>query len=125
MIIGIGTDIVDVHRIQRLLDGNSRFIERVFTAAEIGYCNTRANPAQSYAARFAAKEALMKALGTGWDGVINWLDIEVRMDQLGKPLLQIHGATKTRLEALGCDRIHLSLAHEKDHALAMVVLEAN
>jgi holo-[acyl-carrier protein] synthase len=84
MIRGIGTDIIAVARIQRTIERNPRFMERVYTEAETAYCQAKANPWQSFAVRFAAKEAVMKAFGTGWDGKINWRDIEVGLDALGK-----------------------------------------
>lgn len=123
MIIGIGTDIVEVDRIRRVLERNPRFVDRVFTPAEIGYCASKSNSAQSYAVRFAAKEALMKALGTGWDGVVNWQDIEVLQNTAGKPELHAYGATQELLKSRGVAQIHISLAHEKEYALASVILE--
>ena len=123
MIFGIGTDIISVARIQRSIENNERFTEKLFTPAEITYCEVRANKYQSYAARFAAKEAVMKAIGTGWDGVINWLDIEVVSDALGKPGIVAHAATQAFLEQHGITNVQLSLSHEKEYAIAFVVLE--
>ncbi|MBW6514174.1 MAG: holo-ACP synthase [Candidatus Syntrophosphaera sp.] len=123
MIIGIGTDIVKIERIRRLLELYPGFADKVFTAGEISYCGGRSNPEQSFAARFAAKEALMKALGTGWDGRVNWLDIEVLQTGRFRPEILAHGATKEILAGLGVTGIHLSLSHEKEFALAFVVLE--
>ena len=123
MIVGIGTDIVKIDRIRRLLERYPGFKDKVFRAGEISYCGGQSNPEQSYAARFAAKEALMKALGTGWDGRINWLDIEVIQAGRSRPEIQAHGATKETLDRLGVSGIHLSLSHEKEYALAFVVLE--
>jgi holo-[acyl-carrier protein] synthase len=77
VIKGIGTDIIQVSRLERTITNNPRFVDKVFTPNEIAYCESRASKYQSYAARFAAKEAVMKAIGTGWDGKINWADIEV------------------------------------------------
>ncbi len=123
MILGVGTDIVRVERIKRLLERYPNFIEKVFTASEIAYCQAKASPEQSYAARFAAKEAVMKALGTGWDGKINWLDIEVAPDAQGRPEILAHKGTQAMFENIGVQQIHLSLAHEKEFAVAFVVLE--
>ncbi len=125
MIIGIGTDIIRVERLAKAIEANERFVERVFTTAEIEYCNSKATPALSFAVRFAAKEAVMKALGTGWDGVVNWQDIEVTKDALGCPLLNFYGATKQLMATKGVVRTHLSLSHEKEYAVAYAILEGN
>lgn len=122
MIFGIGTDIISVSRIQRAIENNERFTDKLFTPGEIAYCESRASKYQSYAARFAAKEAVMKAIGTGWDGVINWLDIEVVADALGKPGIKCHNASQAFMEQQGIESIQLSLSHEKDYAVAFVVL---
>jgi len=101
-----------------------RFVERVFTAGERAYCDAKgAAAAQSYAARFAAKEAFLKALKTGWRGRITWHDMEILNDAQGVPDLQISGEARILLENLGANRIHLSLSHTTDHAVAQVVLE--
>lgn len=100
------------------------FVQRVFTPQEQAYCEARANKAQSYAARFAAKEALMKALGTGWDGLVNWLDIEVVNNSLGKPCLNVHGHVAELLAGREVSGIHLSITHEREYALACAVLES-
>jgi len=123
MILGIGTDIIKVDRLQRSIEKNERFVEKVFTSDEIRYCEVRASKYQSYAARFAAKEAVMKAIGTGWDGIINWTDIEVALDPLGKPGIRCHGATQTFMDEHRITRIHLSLSHEQEYAIAYVILE--
>ena len=124
MIVGIGTDIVRVERIQRLLGRYPGFVHRVFTPQERAYCEARASRAQSYAARFAAKEAVMKALGTGWNGRVNWLDIEVVNDTLGKPCLNVHGHVAELLAGRGVSGLHISITHEKEYALACAVLES-
>lgn len=123
MIIGIGTDIVKVERIRRLLERYPGFVDKVFSRAEISYCDARSNSEQSYAARFAAKEALMKALGTGWDGKVNWKDIEVVQFGRSRPEILAHQGTSELLATLGVTAIHLSLSHEQEYALAFVVLE--
>lgn len=123
MIIGIGTDIVDVSRIQRLIEKSPAFIEKVYCPNEIAYCEDRANSAESFAARFAAKEAVMKALGTGWAEQISFKEICISSDEKGKPEIELLGATKTFAERLGVKNIHLSLSHERTMALAFVVLE--
>ena len=123
MILGIGTDIVDVGRIERSMSRNPRLGEKLFTEAERAYCEGRASRYQSYAARFAAKEAVMKAIGTGWDGYINWQDIEVCSDALGKPGIICHNAVRSFMEEHHVREIHISLSHEKTHAIAYVILE--
>jgi len=124
VIIGIGCDIVAVARIKRAIDNNPRFVEKLFTPGEIAYCSAKANYAQSYAARFAAKEAVMKALGTGWDGKVNWADIEVLTADSGCPYVNLSGGAKSLCEQRQVNNIQLSLSHEKEHALAFVILEA-
>ncbi|MDD4309671.1 MAG: holo-ACP synthase [Candidatus Cloacimonetes bacterium] len=124
MISGIGCDIVAVARIKRAIENNSHFMDKLFTPIEIAYCSSKANPEQSYAARFAAKEAVMKALGTGWDGKINWLDIEVQVNRQGCPFILLYNGAKKLAEQKGVSNIQLSLSHEKEHALAFVVLES-
>lgn len=123
MILGLGTDIIAVARIDRVIKNNPRFIEKVFSPGEQEYCSSKANPAQSYAARFAAKEAFMKALGTGWDEGISWNQIEVVNDAKGKPSLYLSGTTGTLVKSRSIGQIHLSLSHEKDYAIATVILE--
>ncbi len=123
MIYSIGTDITDVKRIKRAIEKSERFVEKIFTANEISYCMSRANKYESFAARFAAKEAVMKAIGTGWDGRINWIDIEVLNTDMGKPYIVTHNATNEFIKANGILRIHLSISHERDYALAYTILE--
>jgi holo-[acyl-carrier protein] synthase len=125
MIVSIGIDIVEVYRISETLTRTPRFVERVFTEKERAYCDSKgAASAQSYAARFAAKEAFLKALKTGWRGKITWQDMEILNDPLGVPNLEIKGEARKLLENLGATKIHLSMSHTTDHAVAQVVLEA-
>lgn len=106
------------------MERTARFVERVFTATEREYCAAKgAAAAQSYAARFAAKEAFLKALKTGWRGKITWHDMEITNDAQGVPTLAIFGEARTILAATGANRIHLSLSHTTDHAVAQVILE--
>ena len=124
MIVSIGIDIIEVYRIRETLERTPRFAERVFTARERSYCEAKgAASAQSYAARFAAKEAFLKALKTGWRGKITWHDIEVLNDKQGVPSLTISGEAKEILENLGANKIHLSMSHTTEHATAQVILE--
>jgi holo-[acyl-carrier protein] synthase len=124
VIVAIGTDIVEVHRIRETIERTPRFVERVFTKSERVYCDSKgAAAAQHYAARFSAKEAALKALGTGWSGKIGWQDIEVRSDEKGAPFLEITGGAREVMEILGATAIHVSLSHTTEHATAQVILE--
>lgn len=124
-IMGIGTDIVDVARIEKLLrDKRDEFLARVFTPEEVAYCDGKARPAIHFAARFAAKEALMKAIGTGWAKGVGFGDIRVVNDPDGKPGLQTHGETKRILDGFGPSFLWLSLSHTKEYAMAVVVIES-
>ena len=125
MIYGIGTDIVAVERFQRFIDtGNSAVIDRLFTKAERSRCGSRKDAASCLAARFAAKEAFLKALGTGLRDGISWQDMEVSNDALGKPELVLSGKAAEQFHAKGVIRVHLSLSHDSGSAIAMVVLES-
>ena len=124
MIVSIGIDIIEVTRIREVLERTSRFTERVFTAVERAYCDSRGVvAAQHYAARFAAKEAALKALKTGWRGGISWQDVEISSLESGAPFLIFHGETKKLFEASGATVAHLSISHTTQHAIAQVVLE--
>ncbi|MBK8149672.1 MAG: holo-ACP synthase [Acidobacteria bacterium] len=124
MIISIGIDIVEVYRIRETIERTPRFAERVYTPAERAYCDTKgAAAAQSYAARFAAKEAFLKALKTGWRGRLSWHDMEILNDEMGVPTLTATGEAQKLLAELGAERIHLSISHTTEHAVAQVVLE--
>ena len=124
MIISIGVDIIEVRRVRETIERTPRFAERVFTAAERAYCQSRgAVAAQHYAARFAAKEAALKALQTGWTGGISWQDIEVSAKESGAPLISFHGRARELYEESGATAAHLSIAHTTEHAIAEVVLE--
>ncbi len=102
----------------------SRFVERVFTERERAYCDSkRAAAYQSYAARFAAKEAFLKALKTGWRGKIRWQDIEVISGPDGVPSLMIYNEAEKLMHELGASTVHISISHTKDHAVAQVILE--
>lgn len=124
MIVSIGVDIIEVYRIRETLARTPRFADRVFTMRERSYCDSKgAAAAQSYAARFAAKEAFLKALKTGWRGRITWHDIEITNDEQGAPDIILSGEAREIFEKTGADRIHLSMSHTTDHATAQVVLE--
>ena len=124
MILGSGVDLCEVPRIEATIGRYGvRFLDRVFTAREIAYADRKANRFERYAARFAAKEAGMKALGTGWTGGITWRDFEVVNLPSGRPTLTFHGRAAEIAEKLGVRHVALSLTHTKEQALAMVILE--
>ncbi|HEU4509825.1 MAG TPA: holo-ACP synthase [Pyrinomonadaceae bacterium] len=124
MIVSIGIDIIEVARIREVLLRTPRFAERVFTQAERNYCDSRGVvSAQHYAARFAAKEAALKALQTGWRGGISWQDIEVSSRESGAPYLIFTGHVLEVFERFGATATHLSISHTSEHAIAQVVLE--
>ena len=124
MIISIGIDIIEVARIREVLLRTPRFAERVFTAAERKYCDTRGVvAAQHYAARFAAKEAALKALQTGWRGGISWQDVEVAARESGAPYLIFRGQVLEVYKKFSATATHLSLSHTNEHAIAQVILE--
>lgn len=124
MIVAIGVDTIAIARIERLLaQSPERFVQRVFTADEAAYCRTRHRPAESFAARFAAKEAVLKCLGTGWADGTGFRQIETCRQAKGAPTLRLHGPAAARAEALGIGRWHLSLTHTDDTATAFVIAE--
>jgi holo-[acyl-carrier protein] synthase len=124
MILGTGVDIAEVPRIRESIKRfGDRFLRRIFTDGEIRYCEQKARRFESYAARFAAKEAAMKALGTGWSHGIRWRDIEVVRPKGQRPTLQFHGQAAAIAAKLGTNNIALSLTHTSEQALAHVILE--
>jgi len=125
MITGIGTDIAEVDRVaEKIMKGNG-FREMVFTPYEIAYCEKQGSKYESYAVRFAAKEAMLKALGTGWGhGDINFDEIEIRNNDAGKPELYLIGNAAAQYELLNIKKIFVSLSHIKTTAIAMVVVES-
>ncbi len=125
MIIGIGTDIIAVSRIQEAFERNPGFGEKVFTTDEITYCQSKAHPYQSLAARFAAKEAVMKACKTGWNDIMTWQNIEVVCGQNGDPMIRLHRQSAEFMAKQGLTKVHLSLSHDASVAIAFVVLEKN
>ncbi len=124
MIAGTGVDIAEVPRIRAAIERfGERFIQRLFTPGEIAYAERKANRYERYAARFAAKEAGMKALGTGWKRGVRWRDFEVVNLPSGKPTLKLHGVAEDYATRMGVTSIALSLTHTKDIAMAHVILE--
>jgi len=122
MIIGIGTDIAEVPRISKSLE-KSGFKEKIFSKIEIAYCETKVNKAENFAARFAAKEAFFKAIGTGYRGGVAFNEVEIRNDKLGKPELHVLGKTAKTISKKNIKTIHVSLSHTKEIAIATVILE--
>jgi holo-[acyl-carrier protein] synthase len=124
-IIGHGVDIVEVARVAHMhAEHKHHFLDRCFTNAEQTYCLAHKFPGPHLAGRFAAKEAILKALGTGWRGDIAWTDIEILNNADGKPLLTLTGATARTAEALGIKHWHLSISHTHDHAIASAIGES-
>jgi holo-[acyl-carrier protein] synthase len=124
MIVAIGIDIVEIARVEEIFARRGeRFRNRVFTQAEIAYCEGRASRVESYAARFAAKEAAMKALGTGWGEGVGWQDIEVVRAETGAPSVLLRGRALKRMTEMGARKAHLSLTHSRDMAVAQIILE--
>jgi holo-[acyl-carrier protein] synthase len=125
MITGSGIDVIEIERVQHSIERfGQRFLDRVFLNAEQAYCQTKRNSAESFAARFAAKEAAAKALGTGMRHGVSWLEIEVVREPSGRPTLRFHGRAAQMAERLGVVRSSLSLSHSTGLALASVVLES-
>jgi holo-[acyl-carrier protein] synthase len=124
MILGTGIDIVNIERIERLMDRwGDRFLGRVYTEREISWCRRKSHPMECFAIRFAAKEAFLKAIGTGLRYGIQWTDIEVENDPMGKPLLSFHRRAKEFLQSRRIDRTLLTLSHDRPYAVAHVLLE--
>lgn len=123
MILGTGIDIVKISRIKNLIEKyGERFLKKIYTEAEIKYCQQKINSAPSFAARFAAKEAVLKALGTGMRNN-SWQDIEVLNDDLGKPEISLSDKTAAKAEKLGVGSIFLSISHEKEYSIAQIIME--
>ena len=125
MIYGIGTDIIEVARIMKIMQKDIGFREKIFSAGEIAYCETKKFKYENYAARFSAKEAFMKSIGTGWRFGIRFADIEVYHDEFGKPLIRLHGKAEELSRSEGISKIHVSLSHLKEIATAIVIAEAD
>ena len=123
MVKGVGVDVVEVDRMTKVLEEESseRFLTRVYTALEIEYCQGKAKRIEHLAARFAAKEAVFKALGTGWSGGIGWKDVEIRNDEAGQPHVFLHGKAFEILQERGGGRILLSLSHTSRLAMAQAL----
>jgi len=125
LIVGLGVDIAEVERVRAAIARRGEaFLRRVFTPAEIEYCERFKNKFERYAGRFAAKEATMKALGTGWRCGVRWLDLEVVREGSGRPTMALSGEARKIAERLGVKRIALSITHTETQALAQVIFES-
>jgi holo-[acyl-carrier protein] synthase len=125
MIVGTGIDITEVPRIRQTIERfGERFLRRIFTDGEIRYCDSKANRFERYAARFAAKEAAMKALGTGWSRGVRWIDCEVVRMPGGRPTMTFHGKAGEFAIKLGVKNAALSISHTVEQAIAQVILES-
>ncbi len=124
MIVGIGIDIVEIKRLRATLERQKeRFLRRVFTAAEQEYCDAHRDAVPNYAVRFAAKEALFKAIGTGWAKGVSWLDVEVLRGPEGPPSITLRGEAQRISEQMAVKSVHVSLSHSVESATAVVILE--
>jgi len=125
MIVGTGIDIAEVPRIRQSIERfGERFLHRIFTPGEMRYCDSKANRVERYAARFAAKEAAMKALGTGWNHGVRWRDCEVVRMPGGRPTIKFHGRAGEFALKLGVKNAALSISHTAEQAIAQVILES-
>lgn len=125
MIVGMGIDVAEVSRIREVIESQKeRFLRRVYTASEAAYCEQFKNKFERYAGRFAAKEAAMKALGTGWTRGVRWVDLEVVRLRGGRPTICLHGEAKKIADALGVKSIALSITHSASQAIAHVIFES-
>jgi holo-[acyl-carrier protein] synthase len=124
MIVGMGIDVADVKRIREVFESQGeRFVRRVYTGAEAAYCEQFKNKFERYAGRFAAKEAAMKALGTGWSRGVRWVDFEIVRQRGGRPTLQLHGEARKIADGLGVKSIAMSITHTAEQAFAQVIFE--
>jgi len=126
MIHGMGTDIIEISRIRNSIQKYSgKFEERVFTPKEIDYCRSKADPFKHFAARFAAKEAVLKSLGTGMAEGITWQDMEILNQESGRPVLSLSGKGQELFNSLKLKDIHISISHDKIYAVAQAIAEMN
>lgn len=124
MIIGLGVDMEEISRVGKAIQRHGRsFLVRIFTPGEIAYCERHRDAVERYAARFAAKEATMKALGTGWGRGVRWRDIEVARQPGSRPTIVLHGTAREHAERMGARHVSLSISHTGNFALAQVIIE--
>jgi holo-[acyl-carrier protein] synthase len=121
-VIGIGTDIIECSRIDQMICRHGEhFTRHVFTVQEIRYCSNRKSSDQHFAGRWAAKEAVLKAIGTGWIAGISWKDVEVVIESSGQPKIQLYGGAAKTAKELGISEVQISISHCKSHAVAMAI----
>ena len=123
MIFGIGTDIIELDRIGAMLARGRQYLQTIFTDKEIEYCESKARRAEHYGVRFAAKEAVLKALSRGWGDGLGFCDIEVLDDEGGQPRVFVHGKARDLFEQFQIKQASISLSHSKEHAIAVIILE--
>ena len=124
MVIGLGVDIVQNERFEKLVNKwGSKFLSKVFTEYELDFINKKKQKFQRYAATYAVKEAFVKALGTGFRKGIKFRDIEVKRDKLGKPYIKLNGTITSHVEQRGINKIHTTISHEKEYSVAVVIFE--
>ena len=123
MIFGIGTDIIEIKRVEKLVARGRQYLETIFTENEMDYCEVRARKQEHYAARYAAKEAVLKALGTGWRGGLAYSDIEIIHEESGRPVISVRGDVRKFFDQHQIRNTSISLSHTKEIAIAVVILE--
>jgi holo-[acyl-carrier protein] synthase len=123
VIFGIGTDIIEVKRVKKMVIKGSQYLETIFTEEEMHYCDAKVGKYEHNAARYAAKEAIMKALGTGWRGGLAYSDIGITNEELGQPRVSMRGEVKELFDRYQIQRTLISLSHTKEIAIAVVILE--
>ena len=123
MIFGVGIDNIEVKRIKKQIDDSAKFKEKIFTTKEIEYCESKKNYAESFAARFAAKEAFLKAIGTGWSDGLQFIDVEILNDKKGNPQINLQGKAKQIILDNEINNIQVSITHLKEIASAIIILE--
>jgi holo-[acyl-carrier protein] synthase len=124
VIFGIGTDIIDVKRVEKMVARGRQYLETIFTEKEMDYCEAKAKKSEHYAARYAAKEAILKALGTGWRGGLAYSEIEIINEELGQPQVLVRGEVRNFFDHHQIQKTLISLSHTKEIALAVVILES-
>ena len=123
MIFGIGADIIEVRRVEKLVARGRQYLETIFTEKEMEYCEAKARKSEHYAARYAAKEAILKALGTGWRGGLAYSDIEIINEESGKPQVFVRGEVKKYFDHHQIRRTSISLSHTREIAIALIIME--
>lgn len=124
MIYGIGNDLVEVIRMEQFIKRSDEVLQRVFDESEITYCRSQNKPAEHFAARFAAKEAFFKALGTGWRGNLKFNEVIIKHDNLGKPFVHLIGEAEKAVMKINNSIIHITLSHTAEYAVAMLIIES-